>query len=509
MSSRSIKKNVFGQRTSAQNYNNFFVRKDRALRRLNASSIPVNSVTFMDEQGNREPIPEKKVSWNKVHVEAIEKALRKREGVVIRGEHPTSRRAQLLKLLKKVDYQSASDDLNEEMEALRARKNLRASDEGQVLNYLQRAGIASSIKKLNKPVRVNDLLEARQNVPEFLERVQEFGENSRRIGEIDVNVTDRVGRIMRMVNSTDAATVNVTAKLGQVRELLNTILVKSKQSRQLKRFIFFIGFGSGEGENVVEWILSARNLKLLMRYFKFMLMKTDQSVERGWGEMVATHINQVGSDIEIVERIIEEGVMAIDSNLTVNGKKGIRVTLRWQLRQNTSREVGFFPYTFKLEDFPFSLARLQIFKKSELDADTYKENCVVNALRDQKVPEEKLSFLKNMRLDVGKRYIRTSDLKWIADTLNIQINVKYVRNDEQKNRQSVFNPICGDPEQSVHVGVIDKHMFSNYRMEDLTLFAFRNFGEIKKQHEKLPVKWSLATRRTKDRKGAMRFVAEN
>lgn len=459
-----------------------------------------------------------------IHVIAIEKALKRRANITIPVEHPITRRKKLRMLLQKIDHVPKNEDLSATVASLKKQRNLKERDEVVVLNYLRSAGISKEVRDRGTAISVNKLLGNRWDMVTIKQQSDEFAENSNSVRSFEVDGPRVVRMVLNKMRQSNTGFVNMNVSPSSLSDILNTILGHANSSRDLKKLIMFVGIGDSAGHTNVEWIMNSRNIALLIKFYRYMLTKTDDrettfhtesSISRAteggiiniWGEITSQDSDPQTLILDLLQMYDGQGFMPGVLS-TDEEKKSINIILRWQLRQNTSREVGFFPYTLKDEAFPYSLERLQIFKKHELNENSYKENCVIHALRDQKVPEEKLSFLKNLRLDVGKRYIRTNDVNWIADILNIQINVKYVQNDE-RNRKTVFKPKSGDPDQVVWVGVIDKHMFSDYRMEDMTKFAFMNMGEIEKHYGSLPKNWGLLTRRSKTRKGGVTYTSVN
>lgn len=130
--------------------------------------------------------------------------------------------------------------------------------------------------------------------------------------------------------------------------------------------------------------------------------------------------------------------------------------------KNKTKNGAFFKY---LNMTKFNFSRYGIFKK--IDANNYNETCLVVALRNGGLSEEKLEQVKIM---VKNRNIPNKDIKAIAELIKCKIIIK----NENNRHPQTFGK---EYEETYHIGNLDDHFFIIDKT-DVTSYCLENYEYV-------------------------------
>jgi len=167
------------------------------------------------------------------------------------------------------------------------------------------------------------------------------------------------------------------------------------------------------------------------------------------------NLNVEGSDIEIVQNIRIYNIMTVQ--------------LVDEIKE-TKPDGAFFKY-YNLTCF--NLSKYGIFKKEDINKDTYKNNCLFIALENGGMNNIKLNNLKSF---VNNRNIPICKLKEITEKLDITINLKRIRKDGNKKTR---NFTYGNNKKEIYnIGLIDEHYFI-IDNTNITSYCLKNYNDVK------------------------------
>tara|TARA_R110002126_G_scaffold95523_4_gene224391 strand:+ start:95 stop:3511 length:3417 start_codon:yes stop_codon:yes gene_type:complete len=125
----------------------------------------------------------------------------------------------------------------------------------------------------------------------------------------------------------------------------------------------------------------------------------------------------------------------------------------------------FFKYTHK---FNYDLKRYGVYTQQELKVADFVDNCLIKALTQGGMSEEKLEYLK---LSCNSRNVPLCKLKEVAEMLKVCFTINTDRN---RNKA-----IYGEEYDEVYnIGVLDQHYFINEKIP-ITRFYLNNYEELK------------------------------
>jgi hypothetical protein len=173
------------------------------------------------------------------------------------------------------------------------------------------------------------------------------------------------------------------------------------------------------------------------------------------------------SDGVLITEVLEVGYITVQVN---KEKQRIIATGKDKGKTKTKSKRGgaYFPY---FNNTDIDLKRYQIFTEKEADdnVEAYNDNCLIFALRNAGLEEEKLKVLK---LKCNMREIPQCELKNICNELKIRIRIKQItkHKDDQK---------YGSEGPEYKLGLLEKHYFLN---EDLNVSTYyvKHYDELKK-----------------------------
>ena len=126
---------------------------------------------------------------------------------------------------------------------------------------------------------------------------------------------------------------------------------------------------------------------------------------------------------------------------------------------------AFFKYTHK---FDYDLTKYGIYNKKELLVAEFNDNCLIKALRQGGMTEEKLEFFKIVCMT---RNVPMCKLKQVAEMLKIKIIINQGRN----HNKNIYGK---EYEETYNLAILDQHYFLNEKI-DISYFYLKNFNELK------------------------------
>ena len=180
------------------------------------------------------------------------------------------------------------------------------------------------------------------------------------------------------------------------------------------------------------------------------IQKLSELIEKG-------EVYENAVDLDSFRTIIYQFVLRRPMMLTILGNPP----------KKTQNNGAFFGFNHKLEGI--DLSRYQLYTKHEEEEmydDVYDENCLCHALKNADIDVTPIKHL------VRNRHIPHKDLKVIAQTLNIYITLRYIKDEKKKNHY-------GDTSlKEIKIGNINNHYFL-IEPTDYTSYSIKNFNEVK------------------------------
>ena len=129
----------------------------------------------------------------------------------------------------------------------------------------------------------------------------------------------------------------------------------------------------------------------------------------------------------------------------------------------TKNGGGFFRY---LNNTKFDLTKFGVF--TEVEPTNYDENCLIRALKEGGLDEDKLNYCKGM---VVNREIPMCKLKIICNKLKICIRLRKLGSEKKCSIYGKGN------EEIYEIGLLDKHYFIIQKV-DFTMYALKNYSTL-------------------------------
>ena len=177
------------------------------------------------------------------------------------------------------------------------------------------------------------------------------------------------------------------------------------------------------------------------------------------------------SDGVLITEVLNVGQITVQVNkekqriITTGKDKG-------KTKTKSKRGGAYFPY---FNNTDIDLKRYQIFTEKDADKniEAYNDNCLIYALRQAGLEEEKLKVLK---LKCNMREIPQCQLKNICKELKIKIKIKQISSHSS-------DLVYGTEGKLYSLGLLEKHYFLN---EDINVSTFyvKHYNELKQFSEK-------------------------
>jgi len=190
--------------------------------------------------------------------------------------------------------------------------------------------------------------------------------------------------------------------------------------------------------------------------------------------------NQYGSDVQKLYELIEH-----DDN----------ITLEWHAitAKKMVRSGAFFPFYHTTK---FNLSRYQIFTEMDDTTEADKDSCLIYALKQSGLVSE--TQLDELKLSMTMRETKARDLRTIAKTLNLTIQIQTPKTVSSKQRLITYNK--GQPILSL--GLIADHYFIN-QPTNITKYAIDEHDSVV-DHISFPTV-QRSTRASEHQKGLSSF----
>jgi len=172
------------------------------------------------------------------------------------------------------------------------------------------------------------------------------------------------------------------------------------------------------------------------------------------------------SDGILITEVLEVGYITVQIN---KEKQRIIPTGKDKGKTKTKSKRGgaYFPY---FNNTDIDLKRYQIFTEKEANdnIEAYNDNCLIFALRNAGLEEEKLKVLK---LKCNMREIPQCELKNICNELKIRIRIKQITKHKDDQKYGTEGP-------EYKLGLLEKHYFLN---EDINVSTYyvKHYDELK------------------------------
>jgi hypothetical protein len=201
--------------------------------------------------------------------------------------------------------------------------------------------------------------------------------------------------------------------------------------------------------------------------------------------------------IQALQKLLKKGEV-ITYEVDIDSLRTI--VLSWQLRQpftltimgdppkKTQGNVGFFGYNHNLDKIDLSRYGIYTKKQEEDNDDLYDINCICQCLINSDID---ITSIKHL---IKNRHIPQKDLKVVAETLNIYITLRYIKDEKKKNHYGDKN------NKEIKIGNINNHAFL-IEPVNYTTYSIKNYHEIKdeKDFNKIYTKEGKRYKRKKDR----------
>ena len=218
-------------------------------------------------------------------------------------------------------------------------------------------------------------------------------------------------------------------------EQLRVLLKNFSMDRFKNQSRYLLGRALGSPNYIV---LSPTNLDLLQNYM-------DIAGQTG--------IERTGSDNQFILELDKNPILEITFE---------------QKQIQTKRDGAFFPYYLKI---PIDLKRYDIYRK--IDKPKYDYNCLNIALEHGGLSKQKLN---NMKIFCKNGSYPTSHLNELCKVLDIQIELKVIRQDNTINKSRIIN--YGKSNEVYKLGLYNNHYFIN-EITQYTSYSIINFNEVK------------------------------
>lgn len=174
--------------------------------------------------------------------------------------------------------------------------------------------------------------------------------------------------------------------------------------------------------------------------------------------------------IEKLRDFVNSNMTSVETELTSDGNilmeiieaTTMTITNRNKANKNKKADGAFFKY-MNMTKYDFS--KYGIFKKGE---EQYEDNCLVYALKQANISEEKMEGMKIM---VRNRKIALTDIEAICQKAQIQIQLKRPKEKDRKVYGRKYDEIYT-------IGLIEEHFFL-IDQTDNTSFSIRNYNLLK------------------------------
>jgi hypothetical protein len=151
---------------------------------------------------------------------------------------------------------------------------------------------------------------------------------------------------------------------------------------------------------------------------------------------------------------------------TISSVKTLKLIIVNAKNNKTKPGGGFFKHYHTTK---YDLRRFAIYKED--DEPDYAENCLVIALREGGMSNDKIQMLK---LFVMNRIIPKCKLKEVCEKLDISLSLTSIRNDMTSRTEQLGK----NKEELYSLGLVDEHYFIIDKTE-ITSYSLNNYDEIK------------------------------
>ena len=171
------------------------------------------------------------------------------------------------------------------------------------------------------------------------------------------------------------------------------------------------------------------------------------------------------------EKYIFEITAAISKGETIEFKSANKQDI------NRHKKGAFFKYYNKSN---LDLTKYQITdgKNNKRDDNINNDNCLIYALKNLGVSNDKLSIIKNYVVSSGRDCISTNKLNEISNKLNIRIELIYYRKSQTENNKT-DKIIYGKTGPIYKLGLIEEHYFIYDDKTEYTSYFINNYMNIK------------------------------
>jgi len=188
-------------------------------------------------------------------------------------------------------------------------------------------------------------------------------------------------------------------------------------------------------------------------------------------------INLDEIEIKEIKKFVKFSETEYDTIFNINfidNIESIDFQIMEKQEKRKKKEGALFPY---FNNQIIDLKRYQIYKKD--DVKEYNENCFVYAMRLLGLDMNSLEYIKSF---IKSSHLSKTDVKKIAETLNITIEINEIRNDEthNKSRSTVYNKGMKD---NYKLCLFENHYFIYDDKTDYTSYSIINHKDIKHRNE--------------------------